>query len=333
MAMYDDYFRSDDKPFAENLNDALLLSNVFDLTVGIEMPKMFSNSSWVNTTSPRKCSVAILTLKEGLPTGVTVSTDSDTGNSVLTGTGTVKLSFYPNFNAFGKYNSMTWESDGSIVVNLKTDDGSIIVNNINNGDITSASTELQTLKEIVIEIVMSNATLKSFEVVMENKQAKRYGATVGISDVTGLNATITNINSEIEQVNDNLDASISNIENKLEVINSDIETLEYDTGWQPFEFTGTKFQSTGSYYRRIGKYVTLYLNFKSTEVTNYTNIWSESDLPSEYRPSMMFYTRIENLSTKEMNRITIFPNGNGYIYFISYDNTCLFQALITYPVG
>lgn len=193
MALYDNYFRNEDKPFAENLNDALLLSNVFDLTVGIEMPKMFSNSSWVNTNSPRKCSVAILTLKEGLPSGVTVSTDSDTGNSILTGTGTVKLSIYPNFNAFGRYKSISWENDGSIIVNLKTDTGSTIANNITNGEITSASSNLQTLQEIIIEIVMTDATLKSFNVVMENKSQDRYGATVGITDVTGLNDVIDSI--------------------------------------------------------------------------------------------------------------------------------------------
>ena len=54
MAFYDNYFTNEDKPFAENLNDALLLSNVFDMTVDVEAPKMFSNSTWVSTTSPRK---------------------------------------------------------------------------------------------------------------------------------------------------------------------------------------------------------------------------------------------------------------------------------------
>ena len=193
MALYDDYFRNEDKPFAENLNDALLLSNVFDLTVDIEAPKMFSNSTWVNSTSTRKCGVSLLTLKEGLPTGVTVETDSETGESVLTGTGTVKLSIYPNFNSFGKYESFTWENTGSIVVNLKTTAGTTIASNISKGVIQSQSTELRTLQEIVVEIVFTNATLKSFGFVMANKQQTRYGATVGIDDVTGLDDRLTAI--------------------------------------------------------------------------------------------------------------------------------------------
>lgn len=193
MALYDDYFTNEDKPFAENLNDALLLSNVFDMTVPIQIPKMFSNSTWVSTTSPRKCGVAVLTLKDGLPSGVTVGTDSTTGNSTLTGTGTVKLSFYPNFNSFGKFKSMTWENTGTIVVNLKTTTGTTIASNISKGTINNQSSELRTLQEIVIEIVFTNATLKSFEVVMENKQQTRYGADVGISDVTGLEERLSSI--------------------------------------------------------------------------------------------------------------------------------------------
>ena len=194
MALFDDYFTNEDKPFAENLNDALLLANVFDMTVPIQIPKMFSNSTWVSTTSPRKCGVSILTLKDGLPSGVSVGTDSGTGNSTLTGTGTVKLSFYPNFNSFGKFKSMTWENTGTVVVNLKTSNGTTIASNISKGNINNQSTELRTLQEIVIEIVMTNATLKSFEVVMQNTDSdNRYGADVGIDDVTGLEERLTSI--------------------------------------------------------------------------------------------------------------------------------------------
>lgn len=193
MALYDDYFTNEDKPFAENLNDALLLSNVFDMTVDVEAPLMFSNSTWVSTTSPRKCGVSILTLKEGVPSGVSVGTDSSTGNSTLTGTGTVKLSWYPNFNSFGKFKAITWENTGTIVVNLKTSNGTTIASNISKGTINNQSSELRTLQEIVIELVFTNATLKGLTVTMENKQQNRYGATVGITDVTGLEERLSDI--------------------------------------------------------------------------------------------------------------------------------------------
>lgn len=206
MALYDDYFTNEDKPFAENLNDALLLSNVFDMTVNVEAPLMFSNSTWVSTTSPRKCGVSILTLKEGLPSGVSVGTDSSTGNSTLTGNGTVKLSWYPNFNSFGKFKAITWENTGTIVVNLKTINGTTIASNISKGTIENQSNELRTLQEIVIELVFTNATLKSLTVTMENKQGNRYGATVGITDVTGLDDRLTAIESKDTQQDGRLTA-------------------------------------------------------------------------------------------------------------------------------
>ena len=210
MALYDNYITNNDKPFAENINDALLLSNVFDMTVDVEAPKMFSNSTWVSTTSPRKCGVSILTLKEGLPSGVSVGTDSTTGNSTLTGTGTVKLSWYPNFNSFGKFKAINWENDGTVVVNLKTSNGTTIASNISKGTINNQSSELRTLQEIVIEIVMTNATLKSLTVVMENKQQERYGATVGITDVTGLDDRLDAIEDSVfvELTSSNYNATI-----------------------------------------------------------------------------------------------------------------------------
>ena len=225
MALYDDYFTNEDKPFAENLNDALLLSNVFDMTVDVEAPLMFSNKTWVSTTSPRKCGVSILTLKEGLPSGVSVGTDSSTGNSTLTGTGTVKLSWYPNFNSFGKFKAITWENTGTIVVNLKTSDGATIASNISKGNIENQSSELRTLQEIIIEIVFTNATLKSLTVTMENKQQERYGATVGITDVTGLDDAITAINSKDTQQDVQI-ADLINANN--EIFNYELSSSNYN---------------------------------------------------------------------------------------------------------
>lgn len=234
MALYDDYFTNEDKPFAENLNDALLLSNVFDMTVDVEAPLMFSNSTWVSSTSPRKCGVSILTLKDGLPSGVSVGTDSTTGNSTLTGTGTVKLSWYPNFNSFGKFKAITWENTGTIVVNLKTSNGTTIASNISKGTINNQSSELRTLQEIIIEIVFTNATLKGLTVTMENKQQNRYGATVGITDVTGLNDTI----NAIETKNNQQDTRLGTLESVDEnIFNYDVYASDYNVPFLPNDLT------------------------------------------------------------------------------------------------
>lgn len=204
MSNYDDYITADDKPFAENINDALLLSNVFDLTVPIQVPTMFKDGAWVDTVSRRKCGVAIVTLKEQLPSGVSISTVD--GKSVLTGTGTVKLGFYPNFNSFGRFKSISWENTGTVRVNLKTLNNTTISSNISKGLIQNSSTELRKLQEIVIEVVLNNSTLKTLDVVMENKQQTRYGAEVGITDVTGLDSRLDSIEESISSIDFGFDS-------------------------------------------------------------------------------------------------------------------------------
>lgn len=211
MSNYDDYFTHDDKPFAENLNDALLLSNVFDLTVPIEMPLMFSNQTWVNSTSKRKCGVSIVKLGSTLPSGLSVSTLND--ESVITGTGTMQLLVYPNFNSFGKFKSFDWNSvNDNITVNLKTKTGTTILSDISKGTLESVPSALQQLDQIIIELVFTaNDTLKSLSFVMENKQQERYGADVSIPSVSGLSEILDSYDNDISTINDN----ITNIDNAI----------------------------------------------------------------------------------------------------------------------
>ena len=224
MALYDNYFTNEDKPFAENLNDALLVSNVFDFTVPIVLPTMFSNNTWVDTTSPRKCGVAIATLKEALPSGISVGTSS--GNSTLTGTGTVKLLFYPNFNTFGKFKAINWESSNNkIQVNLKKKNGTSIASNISKGNLSVNITDLE---ELLIEIVFTASdTLTSFTITMENKDSSnRYGADVKIQSVDGLETRLTNIESK----NTSQDTAINGKVDK--VTNKGLSTNDFTTAYK-----------------------------------------------------------------------------------------------------
>lgn len=217
MTDYDDYFTNNDKPFSENLNSSLLLSNAFDVSVPIEMPRMFNNGSFVNNTSPRKCGVAIVTLRSQLPSSISINNDGE-----LTGTGTVQLKFYPNFNNFGKIRSVSWDDSEDITINLKKTNGTVIASEINNGVIESESEELRKLQEIIIEIVFNNATLSDFKVTMEGKQGDRYGAEVGVDDVDGLDARLTNI----ETKNTQQDSRLSTIESNDTAQNTRITNLE-----------------------------------------------------------------------------------------------------------
>ena len=196
MTQFDDYFRNDDVPFSENLNDALLVSNVFDYTVNIELPKMYSDSTFIDNLSPRKAGVAIVTLKENLPSGISISTDSTTGESTLTGTGTVQFLFYPNFNSFGKIKAIRWtDENDNIQVNLKTKTGTTFATHIANGVIENSSSHLTTLEEIIIELEFNNDTLHNLTITMENKRQTRYGANVKIDTVDGLSERLDAIDT------------------------------------------------------------------------------------------------------------------------------------------
>lgn len=187
---YDDYFTNEDKPFAENLNDALLISNVFDYTVNIELPRMFSNSAFVDTGSPRKAGVSIVTLTD--LNGATITTDADDNSVITKSAGTVKFKFYPNFNGFGKIKSIAWTTDNNKInctIRDKNDSNSILVSN-------GAVLDYAMLKELqefnLLFTWTASDTLKTITITMENKQGTRYGADVGITSVVGLQAALDN---------------------------------------------------------------------------------------------------------------------------------------------
>lgn len=219
MTNYDDYFTNNDKPFSENLNSSLLLSNAFDVVVPIEIPKMFSNGSFENNTAPRKCGTAIVTLRTTLQSGITINDD---GN--LTGTGTVQLKFYPNFNNFNKITDISWDDSEDIIINLKKQNGAVIASEINNGVIESESEDLRKLQEIIIEIILNNATLSDFKITMKGKEGDRYGAEVTINEVDELDDLLDDIKDEnIEQ-----DSRLDDIESLGVVQNARLTSIEND---------------------------------------------------------------------------------------------------------
>lgn len=187
MTQYDEYFTNDDKPFAENLNDVLLVSNVFDYTIDIEMPKMFSNGNFINNTSSRKCGVSIISLVEN--SGLTINSNN------VNGTGILSFKFYPNFNSFDGITKLDWDCTGTITCKIKNINGTLITNitkgqNINNSN-------LKPLKEYLIELTFSDATLNKFFIKMTNKSSEnRYGANVKVKSVDGLEDRLNSIEND-----------------------------------------------------------------------------------------------------------------------------------------
>ena len=204
MTDYDQYLTNGDKPFAENFNDAILLSNMFDLNVDIDLPEMYANSTWSVSSGNRKAGVAITNVKEA--TGLSVTSVDD--QSAITGTGTLKLGFYPNFNAFGGIEKISWTGTGTITCSIYSAGGSLITD-VNNGETISSTTTLRTLQNFEIRLTLSSATLKTVKVGMVNKDHTRYGAKISISDISGLQDDL-DAKVNVSDIKDNLTSTDTN---------------------------------------------------------------------------------------------------------------------------
>ena len=210
MTQYDEYFTDNDKPFAENLNDALLLSNVFDLTVPIELPRMFSNSEWVNTNSKRKAGVSIIELAN-VDSSISFET-YDEGSVILANEGNISMDIivYPNFNSYGNLKKVYWQymegyNEDELTVDILTIDNTLLLSDIPNNENLQSVPYLRSLNRFIIRLNFNEPTeILKLGFIMENKEQERYGATVGISDVTGLDDRLASIETKNTQQDNRL---------------------------------------------------------------------------------------------------------------------------------
>ena len=201
MSQYDDYFTNDDKPFAENFNDALLLSNVFDLTVPIELPRMFNDGEWSTGTGQRKAGVSIIQTEGIDNTNVRITNNSLIANNDAT----VLITVYPNFNQYGNLQKVYWEfTEGAgenLTVDVLTEQRTVLLTNIPNNSVLSSVPYLQQLNRFILRLNFRSGTgIKKLGFVMQNKQQERYGAEVGINDVNGLDEQLNGKADKSEQI-------------------------------------------------------------------------------------------------------------------------------------
>jgi len=206
MSQFDEYFTNNDKPFAENINDALLLSNVFDYTVNIEMPTMFSNGQFLENYTSRKCGVSIVTLL--LNDGLSIN------NNSITGTGKLAFKIYPNFNSFGNLKKISWIGEGDIRCSIQNVSGTTITSNVENGE-TLNNANLKILQEYVIVLDFNDASLTILSVGFENKNSEnRYGANVKINAVDGLEEQLNHMDTAINNNSNLIEGKVDKVTGK-----------------------------------------------------------------------------------------------------------------------
>lgn len=221
---YQEYFNDGDKPYSENLNDALLLLDAFDVTVPVSMPDMFANgefSSAVNVA--RKCGVGVVTLKS-VASGVTVGTSS------ISGSGEVVFRVYPNFNAFYKWSKIILEKTGTVSIAFKKADGTSISATVGSDGTISEASALKELQEIDVVLTLTSATISSILIEFINNQTDhiRVNALLEADQLVNVDGTIADddlravngdtVNTAIDSLDSSLSADIAlkeNLSNKV----------------------------------------------------------------------------------------------------------------------
>ena len=296
MALYDDYFSADDKPYAENLNTALLLSNVFDLTVPVELPRMLSFSE---NTNPRKASVAVVTFLEK-SSGVTINSNT------ISGTGDVKFKWYPNFNQYGGMSKIEWTATGTVTCDVKDANGATMVSGHTGGVISGADTGLQDLQEFTIILHLTSASISMFKVTMVNNQQTRYGATVGITDVTGLDDrldaiedkedTVRNISLRSNTYNPTIDSNITVTATVTDINNQPVEDEEVTLQLNGTDLTTEETDSNG----------------EASWTVTLTN-WGLQDLRVGNTSIQVNVKGVKQIQTFINESVRVYDNGSAFI--------------------
>ena len=191
---FDEFFTDGDKPYAENLNDSLVLLDAFNLTVPVELPDMFNNGKFGSTVDvSRKAGVSIVTLKS-VDNGVTIGTDS------ISGTGDVVFRVYPNFNSFYKWQSIVLTKTGTVSVAFKTIDGNSISATVNNDGVISEASALKALQPVDVVFTLTSATISKILIKFINNQQN--GRTRPNALIDGLH--ISNVDNELSNSSENV---------------------------------------------------------------------------------------------------------------------------------
>ena len=238
---WDSYFTDQDKPFAENLNDSLVLTDAFDISVPVEMPTMFSNGEFSSTLNvTRKCNVGLVTLKS-VGSGVTV------GTSQISGSGEVVFRVYPNFNCFYKWDKIIVEKSGTVDISFRKVDGTEITASVGSDGIISDNNALKQLQEIDVVFTLSSATINNILIWFVNNQGtrNRTGARLEASQLANVNGEV--VNGESKAVNG---GTVKNaLDNLHTEITGEIEDVEDKLDLkQDISYKTQTLSSSGTYY-------------------------------------------------------------------------------------
>ena len=201
----ENFFKHDDKAYAENLNDAILIANAFDYEVPVKLPEMYNNNHYPNNNNIHKVGVADVTIisSGSLSIGDTSITNNANTSQVL------RLRVYPNFNNFFSWKDLRWTATGAITIDIC--DAGTTTSLLPAGELTnpegnrlSGIANLQGLKEYDLLITIpTNGILNTLSIVFVNNwnSQNRVSASISAANVSGLVDDLNEINTSIESLN------------------------------------------------------------------------------------------------------------------------------------
>lgn len=206
----ENFFKHDDKAYAENLNDAILIANAFDYQVPVNIPGMYNNNHYPSDNLVHKCGVSDVTIvsSSSLSIGDTSITNNSNTSQVL------RLRVYPNFNNFYGWKDLGWDGDEGITVDIC--DAGTTTSLLPSGELTnpegnnlSGAASLRGLKEYDLLITIPvNGVLNTLSLVFVNKwnSQNRVSASINQGNVTGLEDDLQSFKDFIDCLIARLDA-------------------------------------------------------------------------------------------------------------------------------
>ena len=202
----ENFFKHDDKAYAENLNDAVLIGNAFNFEVPVNLPSMYLNNHFPTDTNVHKAGVADVTI---ISSGSLSIGDTEIRNNTNTSQ-ILRLRIYPNFNTFHAFKSINWTCTGNVTVdicNVGTTTSLIpsgALTNPDNETLLNGISNLQGLKEYDLLITIpANGILNTLSIVFVNNwnSQNRVSASISAANVDGLVDDLNEINTSIESLN------------------------------------------------------------------------------------------------------------------------------------
>ena len=331
----ENFFKHDDKAYAENLNDAILIANAFDYQVPVNIPGMYGNNHYPNDNNIHKVGVADVTIVSSgsLSIGDTSITNNSNTSQVL------RLKVYPNFNNFYGWKDLGWDGDDGITIDIC--DAGTTTSLLPSGELTNPDgnnlagiASLRGLKEYDLLITIpTNCSLNSLSLVFVNNlnSQNRVSASINQSNVTGLVSDLSGIRDDLSSlesgkadtehshttsvvVERNALSNIGTSANATQaVVNGAVDesvgslstsiTNKVDTVYTQTLALSTGVWTGGNnlYLYRVGKLVVAFINSGQLKYTS--TGWKDMiTLPEGYRPRINTPLGIINNSSEAFNQ-------------------------------